>query len=87
MSISEVELARARLRWRARRGLLENDLILTRFLDQYEEQLSDEDVLSLTKLFQLDDNQLLEILLGKREPAGEYYTDNICRLVKQIREA
>jgi antitoxin CptB len=87
MSISEVELARARLRWRARRGLLENDLILTRFLDQYEEQLSDEDVLSLTKLFQLDDNQLLEILLGKREPEGEYYTDNICRLVQSIREA
>ena len=24
-------LARARLRWRARRGMLENDLILTRF--------------------------------------------------------
>ncbi|CAM5189880.1 hypothetical protein OURE66S_00860 [Oligella ureolytica] len=35
MSISEVELARARLRWRARRGLLENDLILTRFLSIY----------------------------------------------------
>ena len=87
MSISEVQLARARLRWRARRGLLENDLILTRFLDQYEEQLSDEDVLSLTKLFQLDDNQLLEILLGKCEPQGEYYTDNICRLVQIIREA
>jgi antitoxin CptB len=87
MSISEVELARARLRWRARRGLLENDLILTHFLDLHEEQLSDEDVLSLTKLFQLDDNQLLEILLGKSEPQGEYYTDNICRLVQRIREA
>ncbi|WP_432787055.1 hypothetical protein AAEX37_01138 [Oligella sp. MSHR50489EDL] len=87
MSISEVELARARLRWRARRGLLENDLILTNFLDLYEEQLSDEDVLSLTQLFKLDDNQLLEILLGKKEPEGEYDTDNICRLVQLIRKA
>jgi antitoxin CptB len=32
---------RARLRWRARRGLLENDLILTRFLDAHEETLTD----------------------------------------------
>ena len=35
---------RCRLRWRARRGLLENDLILTRFLDQHEVTLSDEEV-------------------------------------------
>ena len=28
---------RARLRWRSRRGLLENDLMLTRFLDAHEE--------------------------------------------------
>src|SRR5690606_23276112 len=34
------ELERARLRWRARRGLLENDLIITRFLDEYETQLT-----------------------------------------------
>ena len=87
MRISVVELARARISWRARSGLFENDLILTRFLVQFEEHLCDEDVLSLTKLFQLDDNQLLEILLGKREPEGEYYTDNICRLVQSIREA
>ena len=87
MSISEVELARARLRWRARRGLLENDLILTNFLDLYEEQFSDEDVLSLTHLFTLDDNQLLDILLGKKEPEGDYHTDNICRLVHLIRKA
>lgn len=38
------ELERARLRWRARRGLLENDLMITRFLDQYENELTDQDV-------------------------------------------
>jgi hypothetical protein len=31
---------RARLSWRSRRGLLENDLILTRFLDLHEATLS-----------------------------------------------
>jgi len=84
---SLTELERARLRWRARRGLLENDLIITRFLDCYEEELTDEDVSSLTHLFEMDDNTLLEILLGKTEPTGDYDTTNINRLVKLMREA
>jgi len=37
-------LRRARLRWRARRGLLENDLIFERFFSRYEHDLSDADV-------------------------------------------
>lgn len=81
------ELERARLRWRARRGLLENDLIITRFLDRYEDELNDEDVQSLTRLFDMDDNTLLEVLLGKVEPTGDYDTVNIHRLVKLMRDA
>ena len=59
---------RARLRWRARRGLLENDLILTRFLDRHEAGLSDDDVGALTRLLDLSDNELMDILLARREP-------------------
>ncbi|NOL49411.1 succinate dehydrogenase assembly factor 2 [Pelistega europaea] len=81
------ELERARLRWRARRGLLENDLIITAFLDRYEDELTDADVSSLTHLFEMDDNTLLEVLLGKSEPAGDYDTANIHRLVKLMRNA
>jgi len=47
---------RARLRWRARRGLLENDIIVERFFNRYEESLSDADVASLSTLFALSDN-------------------------------
>jgi len=61
---------RARLRWRARRGLLENDLILTRFLDAHEETLSDEEVDALTRLLDLADNPLMDLLLGRAEPEG-----------------
>jgi antitoxin CptB len=56
---------RARLRWRARRGLLENDLILTRFLDAHEETMTDEDVDALTRLLDLADNPLMDLLLGR----------------------
>ena len=64
-------LRRARLRWRARRGLLENDLILTRFLDRHETTLSDDDVGALTRLLELTDNELMDVILARGEvPPG-----------------
>jgi len=56
---------RRRLRWRARRGLLENDILFTRFLDRHEEVLSDEDVLAFDRLLDLTDNELLDLLLER----------------------
>lgn len=79
-------LDRTRLRWRARRGLLENDLIITRFLDRHEADLTDADVLALTTLFRMDDNELLDVLLARSEPEGEYDTPDIRRLVMQMRK-
>jgi antitoxin CptB len=61
---------RTRLRWRARRGLLENDLMLTKYLDTYETTLTDVDVSALTQLFELGDNELLDLLLARLEPVG-----------------
>ena len=68
------DLDRARLRWRARRGLLENDLIITRFLDQYEAELTDVDVAALTLLFEMSDTDLLDVLLGRQEPSGRRFS-------------
>ncbi len=79
------ELERARLRWRARRGLLENDLIITRFLDHYEAELTDNDVSALTLLFEMDDTDLLAVLLGRDDVQGVYDTPTIRRLVSQMR--
>lgn len=80
------ELERARLRWRARRGLLENDLIITRFLDRFETELTNADVAALSLLFEMDDNALLDVLLARTEPEGVYDTPDIRRLVAQMRE-
>lgn len=80
------ELERARLRWRARRGLLENDLIITRFLDQYEADLTEVDVSALSLLFEMDDNDLLDVLLGRCGPSGVYDTPDIRRLVLQMQK-
>ena len=60
-----------RIRWRSRRGVLENDLILTKFLDNYEKELTFDELNSYSELLELNDNDLMDLLLGKKEPAGE----------------
>ena len=57
-----------RLRWRCRRGLLENDLILTRFLDARDGRISDQEVVALDRLLALSDNELWDLIAGRQEP-------------------
>jgi antitoxin CptB len=78
---------RVRLRWRARRGLLENDLILTQYLDTFEKELTDVEVGALTQLFELGDNELLDLLLGRIEPEGALDRPAIKMVLAQIRAA
>ena len=59
----------ARLRWRCRRGMLENDLILTRFLDARGEAMTGDEVAALDGLLDLSDNELWDLLSGRAEPA------------------
>lgn len=76
---------RARLRWRARRGLLENDLILTRFLDAHEVSLSDEEVDAFTRLLELPDSELMDFLLVRKEPQGELDLPHVHALLSKLR--
>ena len=58
----------ARLRWRCRRGMLENDLILTRFLDARGDAVDDDEMAALDRLLDCTDNDLWELLSGRVEP-------------------
>lgn len=78
-------LRRARLRWRARRGLLENDLLLERFLDRYETSLDDEEVGALTALLELPDNELMDLFLARSEPEGALATPAVERVLAKVR--
>ena len=60
-----------RLRWRCRRGMLENDLILTRFLDQRGAGISDGELAALDGLLDLSDNDLWDLLSGRQEPSDK----------------
>ncbi len=61
----------SRLRWRCRRGLLENDLFVERFLDRYSASLTQRQASGLLALMDLPDNDLLDLLLRRREPQGD----------------
>ena len=60
-----------RLKWRSRRGLLENDLFIERFFRRHESTLTEGQAQGLQALVDLADNDLLDLLLARREPAGE----------------
>ncbi|HAT40054.1 succinate dehydrogenase assembly factor 2 [Polynucleobacter necessarius] len=65
MTLGNAELYR--LKSDARRGLLENDLILQRFFERYSAQLSLEDGKVLSLLLALDDNDLMDLLIGRKD--------------------
>jgi antitoxin CptB len=58
--------ALSKLRWRCRRGLLENDLFLARFFDRFDNTLNVRQANALGVLMDLSDNDLLDLLLARK---------------------
>jgi antitoxin CptB len=79
------EARRRRLRWRARRGLLENDLVLERFFERYESELDDADVAGLDQLLDATDNELLDLILARTELTGDAATPGAQRVLERLR--
>ena len=62
-----------RMRWRCRRGLLELDLILGRFMDRHYEGLDEEARAAFRELLERPDNDLLDWALGRSAPTEARY--------------
>ena len=58
--------ALSKLRWRCRRGLLENDLLVERFFERFADTLTEADAKALGLLMDLTDNDLLDLNLGRK---------------------
>ena len=88
MTLGNAELYR--LKSDARRGLLENDLILQRFFERYGTQLSVEDGMVLSQLLALDDNDLMDLLIGRKDSVAslekEMQTDSFKMVLQRLRE-
>ena len=76
----------SRLRWSARRGLLENDLIIERFFNRYIDTLTMQDVYALDQLFDLSDNDLLDLFLKRREPEGPLSNPDELKILQMMRQ-
>jgi antitoxin CptB len=78
-------LAHRRLRWRARRGLLENDVLLTRFLDRHGDQMTSDEIVSLEALLDLAENELLDLLLARRQLPATLDIPGVRELLDRLR--
>lgn len=71
-----------RLRWRCRRGLLELDIVLTRFIDKHYEMLSPEERSAFIELLTEADNDLWEMISGINATSTAY-NQHILQLLRQ----
>ena len=77
------DAARRRIRWLTRRGLLELDIVLGRFMAQEFDQLSDDELAVLVQILDLPDQEFLALVNQKES------TDNpaFIPLLNKIRQA
>ena len=73
--------ALSKLRWRCRRGLLENDLFIERFFARHAQTLNARQADALGILMDLSDNDLLDLLLGRKSEAADLEMNSDCREV------
>ncbi len=73
-------VAREKLKWKCRRGLLELDLVLGRFLRRGETDLKDAEIAQLSELLDLPDNDLWDIINGRSDRYEPRFEDLIARL-------
>lgn len=72
--IGERELSK--LRWRCRRGLLENDLLIEKFFNRHQATLTVSQAKGMGDLMSLPDNDLLDLLLQRKEPSDLLEADS-----------
>lgn len=69
-----------RLRWRCRRGLLELDIVLQRFLERRAASLSQAELDVLGELLAFDDSDLWNIVNGRSDRYEPRHRAMVCEL-------
>ena len=68
LDLEEEALDLAKIRYQCRRGMLELDLVLSRFLDKGFNTLTKEEQLNFATLLDFPDQDLYEFLMGRASP-------------------
>ena len=77
--------ALSKLKRRCRRGLLENDLFIARFFERYEASLTRGQAQALGQLMDLSDNDLLDLLLRRKEPEPALAGPGVAQVLQMLR--
>ncbi len=70
----------ARLRWRCRRGMLELDLALEKFLSRHYVELTGAERAAFERLLATPDPELLGYLQGTQEPVDRELKELVARI-------
>jgi antitoxin CptB len=79
----------SKLKWRCRRGLLENDLFIERFFEHYADTLTMRQAGAMSLLMDLSDHDLLDIHLARKtleQVNQDLVRDDVVELVSKLRE-
>jgi antitoxin CptB len=79
------ERSLSKLRWRCRRGLLENDLFIERFFARHESRMTVGQARGMYVLMDLSDNDLMDLLLRRKELQPEIGTDEVREVLDMLR--
>ena len=80
------ERSLSKLRWRCRRGLLENDLFIERFFDKHASCMTVGQARGMYTLMDLSDNDLMDLLLRRKELQPEISTDEVREVLNMLRD-
>jgi len=76
----------SKLRWRCRRGLLENDLLIGRLFAR-PAPVTRTEAAGLYALMDLADNDLLDLFLGRRKPTANLDRPEVHQVLTAVRAA
>ena len=79
------ERSLSKLKWRCRRGLLENDLLIERFFAKHESALTVSQARGLGELMELADNDLLDLLLRRSDQAEIELGEETRKVLEMLR--
>jgi antitoxin CptB len=82
------ERALSKLKWRSRRGLLENDLFIDRFFKQFSSTLTVKQAQGLSALMELSDADLMDLHLGRKslaESHPELVREDVSEVLSMLR--
>ena len=79
------ERSLSKLRWRSRRGLLENDLFIERFFHRHAAELTVGQARGMYVLMDLSDNDLMDLLLRRKALPTEISTEEVREVLDMLR--